>query len=288
MHKRIINQEEGVKELSDALRRARADISPKKAPMGTFLFLGPTGVGKTETSKALAEIYFGSEERMIRLDMSEFQNLPDIGRLLGTKGEEGLLTSKVKENPFSLVLLDEFEKAHPNILNLFLQVLDEGNLTDGLGRKVNFKNTIIIATSNAGYQIILEAVRNKEDWPLVKDKIINYVFEKAIFRPELINRFDAVVLFKPLNKENLLEISALLLGKIQKGLRGKEIEFIITDELKAKIVEIGYEPVFGARQMKRAVQDNIENSLAKAILAGFIKRGDRVAVSASDFSVKKL
>ncbi|NCO80329.1 ATP-dependent Clp protease ATP-binding subunit, partial [bacterium] len=159
IHQRIINQEEAVKEVSAAMRRARAEVTIRKGPMGCFLFLGPTGVGKTETSKALAEIYFGSEERMIRLDMSEFQAVSDIPRLIGSLGEEGLLTTKVRENPFSLILLDEIEKSHPNILNLFLQVFDEGHLTDGLGRKVDFKNSIIIATSNAGYQIILAAIK---------------------------------------------------------------------------------------------------------------------------------
>jgi ATP-dependent Clp protease ATP-binding subunit ClpC len=163
IHQRIINQEEAVKEISTALRRARADITVRKGPMGAFLFLGPTGVGKTETSKALAEIYFKSEENMIRIDMSEFQAIEDIPRLIGSIDQEGLLTTKVRERPFSLILLDEFEKAHPNILNLFLQVFDEGHLTDGLGRKISFKNTMLIATSNAGYKIILQALKEKTE-----------------------------------------------------------------------------------------------------------------------------
>ena len=189
IHQRIINQEEAVKEVSAALRRARAEVTAGKGPMGTFLFLGPTGVGKTETSKALAEIYFGSEERMIRLDMSEFQNVTDIPRLIGSPGQEGLLTTAVRENPFSLILLDEIEKAHPNILNLFLQVLDEGHLTDGLGRKVDFKNTIIIATSNAGAEIIWKDIRENKKLEIIKEDLLAVLFEKAIFRPEFINRF---------------------------------------------------------------------------------------------------
>jgi ATP-dependent Clp protease ATP-binding subunit ClpC len=286
IHQRIVDQEEAVKEISEALRRARAQISVRKGPMGSFLFLGPTGVGKTETAKALTEIYFGSEEKMIRLDMSEFQNLSDIPRFLGGPGEEGLLTTPVREKPFSLILLDEFEKAHPNILNLFLQVFDEGYLTDGMGRKVDFKNSIIIATSNAGYQIILEALKEKLEWSKVKGKLLDYVFEQGIFRPELINRFDAVVVFKPLSKEDLLDIAQLLLNKIKKQLAEKDIEFVITEGLKEKIVELSYDITFGARNMQRVIQDKVGNVLAKAILSGQLKRGNRVEIVPDDFSLK--
>ncbi|MCK4473671.1 ATP-dependent Clp protease ATP-binding subunit [Candidatus Parcubacteria bacterium] len=279
IHQRIINQEKAVREVSTALRRARAGISGKKATMGNFLFLGPTGVGKTETSKVLTNIYFGSKAKMIRLDMSEFQAIKDIPRLIGSPGQEGLLTTLVKENPFSLILLDEIEKAHPNILNLFLQVLDEGHLTDGLGRKVIFRNTIIIATSNAGYKIILEALKQKTEWSNVKQKLLDFLFEKAIFRPEFINRFDAVIVFRPLTKENLLDIAQLMLEKLKKNLKQKDIEFIITEQVKEKISELGYNPVFGARAMKRVIQDKIENVLAKAILSGELKRGDRVEIN---------
>ncbi|MBZ9578494.1 ATP-dependent Clp protease ATP-binding subunit [Patescibacteria group bacterium] len=285
IHKRIINQEEAVKEISTALRRARADITVRKGPMGCFLFLGPTGVGKTETSKALAEIYFKSEEKMIRIDMSEFQAIRDIPRLIGSIEEEGLLTTKVRERPFSLILLDEIEKAHPNILNLFLQVLDEGHLTDGLGRKINFKNSIIIATSNAGYQVILEALKKKTEWLEVKEKLLDFLFKKGIFRPELINRFDAVVVFYPLTKENLLDICELLLQKLKKNLAQKDVEFIINLPLKEKIVELGYSPVFGAREMRRVIQDKVENRLASALLSGELKRGDRVEVGPREFKL---
>lgn len=289
-HEKIINQEEAVKEISAALRRARTEIQVRKGPIGSFLFLGPTGVGKTETAKALAEIYFGSEKRMIRLDMSEFQNPTDIPRLLGSPGEEGLLTTPVRENPFALILLDEFEKAYPQILNLFLQVFDEGHLTDGLGRKVDFKNTIIICTSNAGYQLIFKAAKENRNWDQVKEELIHFLIEEGMFRPELLNRFDAVVLYKPLTKENLLAISDLLLRKIQKQLKTKEIDFIITEPLKEKIVDLSYTPQFGARQMQRVIQDKISNLLAEAILRGKIKRGDRIkieAIEASNFSIIK-
>ena len=286
IHERIINQEEAVKEVSTALRRARAEVTIRKGPMGTFLFLGPTGVGKTETSKALAEIYFGSEERMIRLDMSEFQSTTDIPRLLGAAGEEGLLTTQIRKRPFSLILLDEIEKAHPNILNLFLQVLDEGHLTDGLGRKVDFKNSIIIATSNAGYQVILKVLREKTEWSKVKQMLLNYLFEEGLFRPEFINRFDAMVVFKPLSKENLLAIADLMLMKLKKNLREKEVEFIITDSLRGKVVELGYDPTFGARQIRRVIQDKIENVLASALLSGEIKRGSKIEIDSEDFKLK--
>ncbi|MBI1971335.1 MAG: ATP-dependent Clp protease ATP-binding subunit [Candidatus Wildermuthbacteria bacterium] len=288
MHKRIIDQEEAVKEVSSALRRARAEISKRKGPIGGFMFLGPTGVGKTETAKALAAIYFGAEERMIRLDMSEFQNLQDIDRLLGTPAQPGLLTTAVRENPFSLLLLDEIEKAHSNILNLFLQVLDEGHITDGLGRKVTFQHAIIIATSNAGYQLILQALKENADFTLLKDKMRDYLFANNIFRPEFLNRFDSVVLFKPLSKQHLLDIVGLMLNKLKKNLAEKGIEFVVTEPLKEKLVELGYDPLFGARPMKRVIQDKVENAFAIALLRGDITRGDRVEIDPSSFVVQRL
>jgi ATP-dependent Clp protease ATP-binding subunit ClpA len=254
--------------------------------MGSFLFLGPTGVGKTETAKALAEIYFGSEEKMIRLDMSEFQNLSDIPRILGEPGEEGLLTTPVRERPFSLILLDEFEKAHPKILNLFLQVFDEGYLTDGMGRKVNFKNTIIIATSNAGAEIIWQKLRETQKLEIIKEDLLSYLIQNKIFNPELLNRFDGVIIFRPLTKENLLKIAELLLKKIQKQLKEKEIDFVITEPLKEKIVELSYDPKFGAREMQRVIQEKVGNVLAGAILSGRIKRGMRIEIDPQNFEIK--
>jgi ATP-dependent Clp protease ATP-binding subunit ClpA len=261
-------------------------IASKTRPMGTFLFLGPTGVGKTETAKALAQIYFGSEKKMIRLDMSEFQAIADIPRLLGATSPvemQGLLTTPIRETPFSLLLLDEIEKAHPNILNLFLQVLDEGHITDGQGRKVVFTNTIIICTSNAGADIIFKLVA--EGQQLEKDKLINALFEKNLFRPEFVNRFDATVFFHPLTKKNLLQIAQLSLQGLQKNLKEKEIDFEITETLKEKIVELSYKPEFGAREMRRVIQDKVENSVAQALLADKIKKGDKIQISAENFEI---
>lgn len=285
IHQRIINQEEAVKEISSAMRRARAEVTVRKKPMGNFLFLGPTGVGKTETSKALAEIYFGSEGRMIRLDMSEFQDIKDIPRLIGSPGQEGLLTTPVRENPFSLILLDEIEKAHPNILNLLLQVLDEGFLTDGLGRKVIFRETIIIGTSNAGSELVWKKIRENKKLELIKEELLDYLFEKGIFRPEFVNRFDAVIIFRPLTKENFLEITELLLQKLKKDLQTKNIEFVITPELKEKISQLGYSEVFGARELKRVIAEKIENPIAEAILRVELRRGSRFEIDPENFKL---
>jgi len=287
IHKRIINQNEAVNQVAQAMRRARAEITIRKGPIGAFLFLGPTGVGKTETAKALAQIYFGSEKQIVRLDMSEFQEIKDISRLIGASEKQGLLTSKVKQKPFCLVLLDEIEKAHPDILNLFLQIIDEGHVTDGVGRKISFKNAIIIATSNAGYKIILQALKQQTKWSDIKQKLLDELFEKAIFRPEFINRFDAVVVFRPLTKENLLDIAQLMLNKLKNNLEKKHIEFEITEPLKQKIVELGYNPVFGAREMRRVIQDKIENVLARALLSGQLKKGDRIQIT-QDFEIIKI
>ncbi|MBI3631322.1 MAG: ATP-dependent Clp protease ATP-binding subunit [Candidatus Staskawiczbacteria bacterium] len=286
IHQRIVNQEEAVKEVSIAMRRARAGISSKKRPMGAFLFLGPTGVGKTETSKALAQIYFGSEEKMIRIDMSEFQAISDIPRLIGQTSPvemQGLLTTPVRETPFSLILLDEIEKAHPNILNLFLQVFDEGHITDGQGRKIVFTNTIIICTSNAAAENIFQTVEAGKK--MEKDKLLDLLFEKKLFKPEFINRFDATVIFKLLTKENLLDIAKLMLGSLKNNLQEKEIEFIITEPLLKKIVELSYKPAFGAREMRRVVQDKVENSVAQALLSDKITKGNKIEIDSESFEV---
>jgi len=279
IHRRVINQEEAVDVLADAMRRTRAGVARQEKPIGTFLFLGPTGVGKTETCKALAESYFGAERRMIRVDMSEYQSIESIQRLIGShdgKGQ-GLLTNAIRENPFSLILLDEIEKAHPNILNLFLQVLDEGRLTDSLGRTVSFRNSIIIGTSNAGAELIRQYVGKRAGYgySFFKKELIEHLLSKGIFRPEFLNRFDAVITFKPLSRENLLDIAILMLQRLNKRLaEGRGIEFVVTRELAEKVAKLGYHPEFGARPMNRVIQDKIENKIAVRILAGNLRRGD--------------
>ncbi len=290
IHKRVINQNQAVDEVSASLRRARAEIEARRGPIGGFLFLGPTGVGKTETARALSQNYFGGEKKMIRLDMSEFQSVSDIKRLLGgNRGEEGILTTPVRENPFSLILLDELEKAHPKIMNLFLQVLDEGWLTDGLGRKVDFKNTIIIATSNAVAEIIREDIRQDKKLGMVKEDLIDFLLKEKIFRPEFINRFDGIVVFKPLTKDNLIKIAELMLRSICEGLKDKGIEVRIEQGVKEKIASLGYSPEFGAREMNRVIQKRIGNLLANLIINNQIKRGDEILlkVVSDEFKVEK-
>jgi ATP-dependent Clp protease ATP-binding subunit ClpA len=286
LHKRVVGQQEAISEVSSALRRARTGVQTRKGPMGSFLFLGPTGVGKTETAKALAEAYFGSETKMIRIDMSEFQRVDDIPRLLGSETQPGILTSQISENPFSLLLLDEIEKAYPDILNVFLQVLDEGYVNDNLGRKVSFTNTIIIATSNAGYQTILKAIEEDKEMPEIKRDLLSDIFEKGTFRPEFINRFDGVIVFKSLTKEDLLMIAQIQLNKLNDNLRTKKIQLIITEELKNKIVELSYDPVFGAREMKRVTQDKIENIIARALLSDAIPQGSKIEIDSNSFEIK--
>ena len=286
IHQRIVNQQEAVNEISIAMRRARSGIGSKTRPMGTFLFLGPTGVGKTETAKALAQIYFGSENKMVRLDMSEFQAISDIPRLIGAVSPvemQGLLTTPVRETPFSLILLDEIEKAHKNILNLFLQVLDEGHITDGQGRKVVFNNAIIICTSNAGAEIIFQETELGKN--IDKQKLLGELFRQRVFRPEFVNRFDATVIFHSLTKDNLLQIAQLSLQSLQKNLKEKEIDFEITEFLKEKIVELSYKPEFGAREMRRTIQDKVENSVAQALLSEKIKKGDRFEIDSETFEI---
>jgi ATP-dependent Clp protease ATP-binding subunit ClpC len=288
LHERIVDQEEAIKEISNCLRRARAEIKVRKGPIGSFLFLGPTGVGKTETAKALADIYFKGEQRMIRLDMSEFQRVEDIPRLIGSVEEPGLLTTAVRENPFSIVLLDEFEKSHKNIYNLFLQIFDEGWITDGFGRKVDFKNTMIIATSNAGAPLIFEAVKQKKDLSLLKNELIDFFVRSGIFTPELLNRFDGIIIYRPLDENDLKKIARLQLQKIQKQLKEKDIEFVFSEALEEKIAKLSYTPEFGAREMQRIIQEKIGDVLARGILEGKIKPQRVVEIDPENFQLKIL
>jgi ATP-dependent Clp protease ATP-binding subunit ClpC len=283
LRKRVVGQEEALKSLSSAMRRARLGISDSKKPIGSFMFLGPTGVGKTETAKALAEAYFGDENRIIRLDMSEYQDVKSISRLIGTQGgESGYLTSQIRENPFSVVLFDEIEKANPNILNLFLQALDEGWLTDAWGRKDSFRNAIIIATSNAGSEFIREMISRGLNPVWQKEGLFDYLQKKGIFRPEFLNRFDNVVVFCPLLKEHLIKVAEIMLKKLAERLKAQQLEFIITPELCVRVAELGYDPQYGARPMKRIIQERIENLISQRLLEGRLRKGDRVEVRAEE------
>jgi len=275
IHKRMVGQDLAVKAISEAIKRMRVGLKNEKRPMGVFLFLGPTGVGKTELAKTLAEVYFGSEKLMVRLDMSEYQSAQSIEKLIGSAdgAVSGQLTEAVKKKPFSLVLLDEFEKAHPNVLNLFLQVFDDGRLTDSAGRLVDFTNTIIIATSNAGSKIIQEKLKEGKTIPEFQAE-----FEKKLleyFRPELLNRFNAQIIFKTLTQDDISQIAKQQIKKLSNRLEvAQGIELEITDEALEKISRIGYNPFYGARNLERVITEKIENSIANKFLKGEIKRGE--------------
>jgi len=270
------------------MRRARSGIQSKQRPIGNFLFLGPTGVGKTETSKALAEAYFGDEKNMIRIDMSEFQEQSSVYRLIGSppaagaEGEKGQLTTAVSDNPFSLILLDEIEKAHRDISNLFLQVFDDGRLTDGTGRTIDFTNTIIIATSNAGSELIRQNLLRGIRGDPMKKSLLEFLQRQGIFRPEFLNRFDAVVAFHPLTREQIKQVAALMLKSLAERMAEKEITVEFTPAAVEKLAEVGFDPVYGARPMRRAIQDKVENVLANNILSGKISRGSKVVLDEKD------
>ena len=285
LHKRIIGQEEAVKQIAEAMRRARAGFGDAKRPLGSFIFLGPTGVGKTETVKALAESYFGDEERMIRLDMSEFQTPEAVARLIGSEsmGLSGQLTDMIKEKPFSILLLDELEKAYPKALDLFLQILDEGFVTESTGQKVSFRNTIIIATSNAGAPIVKAGIDNNTPFEEIRKHVIDYVVEQGIYRMEFLNRFDGVIFFQSLKHDELLQVTALKLQSFTERLK-KEKNIVITfaPGVAEKIVEKGYEPEFGARSINRYIEDTIEDVVIGQIIAGSVVTGGTLSVSAED------
>lgn len=275
IHQRLINQAEAVSAAANALRRARTELRDIKRPIANFLFVGPTGVGKTELAKALAEIYFGSENNMIRLDMSEFQTTESLNRLLGDMANPGILTEQIKKQPYIILLLDEIEKAHQNILNLFLQVMDDGRLSSGDGEVLDCTNLIIIGTSNAASKIIQEKLRAGLKISEIKNNLVNqYLLD--YFKPEFLNRFDDIIVFKTLELAEIEQIALLILEKTKKQLALKGIEFQATKEAVAELARLGFDPVYGARPMRRVIQDRVQDALAIHLLRGQIDRRDKV------------
>ncbi len=279
LHERVIGQEEATKAISAALRRARTSLRSDDRPIATFLFLGPTGVGKTELAKTVSEVYFGSEDAMVRFDMSEFQGSDAAERLIGGPGRGGLLTEAIRQKPFALLLLDEFEKAHPEALNLFLQVMDDGRLSDGSGRTIDFTNVILIATSNAGSTYIQSAVRAGTGLEEIKTHLLNEEL-KTTYRPELLNRFDGTIVFKPLALDEVVQIAYLLLGKVAERLQTKGISFRMEDEAVYELAKKGFDPEFGARPLRRVVQEAVDNAIANLILKGEVGRRDTIVLKA--------
>lgn len=277
IHKRVIAQDEAVKAISDAMRRVRSGIKDENKPIASFLFLGPTGVGKTEAAKALAKSYFGEENKMIRLDMSEYQSADSVDRLLGSSGNQETLADKVSANPFSEILLDEFEKADPSILNLFLQILDEGRLTDNLGRTVSFNNTIIIATSNAGSEFIREMFKGGVS-ANIKDKLIEKLLQSGNFKPELLNRFDDVIVFHPLTQQEASQISKIFLEEIIVRAKEKQIILSYDQDVCEYIAKNAYSVEFGARNIRRFIEQSVENQLSKLILSHDLISGEQARI----------
>lgn len=298
LHERVIGQEEAVTAVAKAIRRGRVGLKDPNRPIGSFLFLGPTGVGKTELSKALAEAMFGTENSIIRVDMSEYMEKHSVSKLIGSPpgyvgyDEGGQLSEKVRQNPYSVILFDEIEKAHPDVFNILLQVLDDGHITDAQGRRVSFKNTIIIMTSNAGAQNIISPKRlgftsvvdEEEDYKRMKEGVMDEV--KRIFRPEFINRIDEIIVFHSLTKDNIKDIVGIMVSNIAKRSKAQmNISLEPTKEALEHLAEVGYDEKFGARPLRRAIQTNVEDKLAEGILAGEIKEGDAVKIDYVDNEV---
>ena len=291
LHKRVIGQDEAVKSVAQAVKRGRIGLKDPNRPIGSFLFLGPTGVGKTELSKALAEAVFGSEQAMIRVDMSEYMEKHSVSKLIGSPpgyvgyDEGGQLSEKVRRNPYSVLLFDEIEKAHPDVFNILLQVLDDGHITDAHGRKVDFKQTIIIMTSNAGAQTIIEPKKlgfmsnqdEKQDYDRMKSGVMEEV--RRLFKPEFLNRIDEIMVFHPLNKSHIKKIVNIMLRKLEKRCREQlEIELKITESVREFLAESGFDSKYGARPLRRAIQTKLEDPMANALLEGKIKRGETVRI----------
>jgi ATP-dependent Clp protease ATP-binding subunit ClpA len=283
MKEMVVGQDYAIKQVGSALKRARAGIRNENKPIASFLFVGTTGVGKTQTAKALANCYFGDAKNMIRLDMSEYQQLDSIDRLIGSPDgtTKGVLTENVRSRPFALLLLDEIEKAHPNILLTFLQVLDEGRLTDSSGLVIDFTNTIIIATSNAGTRVIQQAFAEHKTEDETKELAMIEVRSK--FAPEFLNRFNGIIVFNPLSKDDVLKIARLLLKGVQKNADERGVKLTFTEDLISKITDKGYNPEWGARPMSRVIEDTVESYVAERLLSGELKQGDEKEIGVEVF-----
>jgi ATP-dependent Clp protease ATP-binding subunit ClpB len=290
LHRRVIAQDEAVHAVSDAIRRSRAGLQDEKRPIGSFIFLGSTGVGKTELARALAEFLFNDENALVRIDMSEYMEKFSVSRLIGAPpgyigyDEGGQLTEAIRRKPYSVVLLDEIEKAHTEVFNVLLQVLDEGRLTDNKGRTVDFKNTIIIMTSNLGSHLIQEKInadfKNENTWDEVFSELRQelYTMVKQTIRPEFLNRIDEIIVFKPLNRHDIRQVVALQLARVEALLAKQGITIEVTDEAKDWIAKLGYDPTFGARPLKRVIQKHVVNALSEAILKGQFSGGDTLEI----------
>ncbi|MGO3800087.1 MAG: AAA family ATPase, partial [Vibrio casei] len=285
LHERVIGQKEAVDVVSNAIRRSRAGLSDPNKPIGSFLFLGPTGVGKTELCKTLANFMFDSEDAMVRIDMSEFMEKHSVSRLVGAPPgyvgyeEGGYLTEAVRRKPYSVILLDEVEKAHPDVFNILLQVLDDGRLTDGQGRTVDFKNTVVIMTSNLGSDRIQEKAMTST-YESMKAEVMEIVSQH--FRPEFLNRVDECVVFHPLGQEQIKSIASIQLDRLRQRMAEKEYELEVNEDVLSLVAAVGFDPVYGARPLKRAIQQMVENPLARSILAGELIPGQKVHLTVKD------
>ena len=286
LHKRVVGQDEAVQAVTEAIQRSRAGIQDPNRPIGSFLFLGPTGVGKTELAKALAQALFDDEKNMVRIDMSEYMEKFSVSRLIGAPpgyvgyDEGGQLTEAVRRHPYSVVLFDEVEKAHPDVFNVLLQVLDDGRITDSQGRTVDFKNTILIMTSNLGSEYILNGIANDDITPEARAQVDALL--KTHFRPEFLNRIDEIVYYKPLTKEQISKIVLLMLDSLNKRLADRQLKVELTDAAMNAVIDQGFDPVYGARPLKRFIQSKIETLVAKHIIAADVKPGDTLTIDVNE------